>query len=158
MATWAYTSGSWSRVQMILGAVNPGSAGFMVSSRKRSRPTRSMIQRHSLAVRWSFHMMQGRNTRPWASSSTMPCIWPVRPMPASSVLSTPVERRTWRMEPTVACHQSSGSCSAHSGRGVYMGYSTVALPTTRPSESISSVLAPVVPMSMPMRNAMLILR
>ena len=69
-ATRAQTSGSWSRTQTSFGAVNPVSASLPVIAISRSGPTAARIASHSAAVRWSFHRIAGRRTRPAASSRT----------------------------------------------------------------------------------------
>ena len=96
--------------------MKPVSARFPVSSIRRSGPTRSSISTHSAAVRWSFHSRAGRITRPSASSTTSPCIWPERPMPATE---RPADTSASAAE--AASHQSSGSCSDQPGRGVESG-------------------------------------
>ena len=68
----------------------------------------------SAAVRWSFQRIAGRSTRSASSRTTSPCIWPERPIEVASTASA--ERAA-----SLARHQSSGSCSAHPGRGVASG-------------------------------------
>src|SRR6185436_4770954 len=54
----------------------------------------------------------------------------------------------------VASHQSSGSCSLQPGLGEAIGCSAVAVARTLPFSSQTSVLVPLVPMSMPSKWAM----
>ncbi len=143
-------SGSFSRTHRILPAVNPVRAGLPASSISFARPTFCSISAHCVAVRWSFHIIHGRSTLPASSSSTSPCICPVRPIPAMA--SLPVRERTCRMLVTVAFHQSSGFCSAQPGRGTCIGYSVVTSARTEPSGEIRTALLPDVPMSMPRRR------
>ena len=96
--------------------MKPGSARFPVSSIRRSSPMRSSISAHSKAVRWSFQRIAGRITRPVSSSTTRPCIWPERPIPA---ISRPAD--TSASADSAARSQSPGSCSAQPGRGVESG-------------------------------------
>ena len=96
--------------------MKPVSARFPVSPISRSSPTRASISAHSSAVRWSFHRIAGRMTAPDASSATRPCIWPERPIPATS---RPAD--TSASADSEARHQSSGSCSDQPGRGVESG-------------------------------------
>src|ERR1700693_2765909 len=115
-------------------------------ARSLSRPTRSVISAHCAAVRWSFQSSAGRMTRSAASRNTDPCIWPVSPMPAtfpSTALATSASTLH------DACHQSSGFCSVHPGRGVSSGYSWAAAAMTSPDSLTASALAPLVPMSRP---------
>src|SRR5262245_42440335 len=58
----------------------------------------------------------------------------------------------------VAFHQSSGFCSLQPGLGVEIGCSAVAVARTLPSSSQTRVFVPLVPMSMPSKWAMGILR
>ena len=83
------------------------------------------------------------------SRNTLPCIWPESPMPATEAGLIFPSFRTFLTLRADACHQSSGSCSDHPGRGLDRGYSNVALATIRPFSRIARVLVPLVPMSMP---------
>src|SRR5690606_36174302 len=53
---------------------------------------------------------------------------------------------------TVACHQSSGSCSLQSGRGWYAGYEALASARISPCSLIASVFVPDVPTSIPKKT------
>src|SRR5437764_933594 len=63
--------------------------------------------------------------------------------------ATPLFASASRTVAALARHQSSGSCSAQPGRGVLSGYSAAADPRVRPSSSMTRVLVPDVPISMP---------
>ena len=117
--TRAATSGSSSSSQRTLGAWNPVRAGLPATSRSRAAPTRSVIQAHCAAVRWSFHSRAGRRTSSRAPRKTEPCICPVRPSPATA--SRPTAPATRPRTSCAAAHQSAGSCSVQPGRGVASG-------------------------------------
>ena len=72
------------RTHKILEAVKPVSAGFAVISIRRLAPTFSVISSHSLAVRWSHQIIDGRITLLSLSSITRPCICPDKPTPLIS--------------------------------------------------------------------------
>jgi hypothetical protein len=91
-------------------------------------------------------VLAGRMTASLSSRKTAPCIWPVRPIPATSVATSFATRATTIR---VASHQSSGFCSDQPGCGENRGYSAVASASTRPASSIARHRAPVVPMSSP---------
>ena len=130
--------------------MNPVRAGLATRRIRASRPPAfSSISRHSAAVRWSFHNKAGRMTRPSVSRKTEPCIWPLRPSPATSSGRNRPDPRTCCTVSTVATHQSSGSCSDQPGRGWSQGYSAVAEARIVPRSSMASVLVPEVPMSIP---------
>ena len=122
---------------------------FVYSSKPCAPPAFSVIQSHCFCVRWSHQRMAGRITWFASSRATSPCIWPEKLTPAISSLGT---HFTILFSPSAtAFHQSSGFCSAQPGRGVYSGYSTVALAATLPVSSTAMHFAPEVPLSMPIR-------
>ena len=123
--------------------MKPASARLPVSSIRRARPTRSSISAHSAPVRWSFQRIAGRSTASSAPSATRPCIWPEKPSGSPSF--QPSSSRAERL----ACHQSSGSCSAQPGCGVESGYSRSTRASTSPAGEIAIALTPVVPTSSP---------
>ena len=130
--------------------MNPVSAGLATIRIRASRPPAACsISRHSSAVRWSFQSKAGRITSPASSRKTEPCIWPLRPMPATSSGRNVPAASTRPTVSTVAVHQSSGSCSDQPGRGWSQGYSAVAEARIVPRSSMARVLVPEVPMSMP---------
>ena len=129
----AHDSGSWSRTHSTLGAVSPVTASLPVTSMSCCAPMVRRISSHSAAVRWSFHRIAGRMTAPAASSSTIPCIWPVSPIAATSAPLTPVVARTDRIAVVAPSHHSAGSCSLHSGRGASKPYSAVPMPRRPPT-------------------------
>src|SRR6185295_18827560 len=93
-------------------------------------------------------MIAGRNTSSLESRRTKPCICPERPTALISSLDDC--DKTSRTTVIVACHQSSGSCSAHPVRVETKGTcSAVAEATTLPSGSITTARVPPVPTSMP---------
>ena len=111
-------SGSWRRSHSSFGAVKPGSARLPVSSISRSRPTVSSISAHSAAGalvvpedRRAQHAVAPRRARPARASGRESPIPSGAPAAAAAATSTD----------SVACHQSSGSCSAQPGRGVESG-------------------------------------
>src|SRR5689334_5752200 len=75
-------------------------------------------------------------------------------MPMAAMLAPGWWASTPRTDCTVAPHQSSGSCSAHPGRGVDSASGVVALAMTSPSRETRIALTPLVPTSRP-RNAAL---
>jgi len=115
MRAWRHTSGSCSRTHIILVRVKLVMARLQVSSTSRCSPTLAVIASTCAWVRLSHQMMEGRSTRPRSSSSTRPCICPERPTPAISPGGTLLSATTWVTAEMVACHQSSGCCSAQSG-------------------------------------------
>ncbi len=142
------TSGSWCFTHSSFGAVNPGMA--MLPARAVRSGSRRCISAHSAPLRPSFHRIAGRSTRPAPSSSVAPCICPDSPIPASAFQSASLAAaRAAAIAASVPCHQSSGSCSDHSGCG--RDTSSGALPTaiTRCAPSISSALTEDVPTSSP---------
>ena len=137
-----------SRSHSSFGAVKPVSARLPVAAISSSSPIRDSISSHSAPVRWSFQRIAGRSTCSSASSATSPCIWPDRPIPATSPRAELLERLLRRR------HQSSGSCSAQPGFGVESPYSSSARPTTSPSSEMASALRPLVPTSIPTATLM----
>ena len=110
--------GSWFRSQRIFGAVKPVKAGLATMRINALRPpARRSISSHSAAVRWSFQRIARRTTLHCLSRNTEPCIWPDRPIAFTSPGLSLAVLTTRRTEPIVAFHQSSGSCSLHSGLG-----------------------------------------
>ncbi len=152
-ATRAQSAGSWSRTQTSFGAVKPVRASLPVIRMSRSGPTAWRIASHSAPVRWSFHRIAGRSTAPASSSSTAPCIWPVRPMAWMSDPATPVDPMTDRIAVTAPSHQRPGSCSLQSGRGTSKPYSAAPTPRTAPDSSMRTAFVAVVDASMPRTNA-----
>ena len=129
--------------------MKPVSATLPTSRMSSARPKRVSISAHSAAVRWSFQRIAGRSTSCFASSSTRPCIWPVRPTAATSAPLAPASASAFRMLAAVPFHHSRGSCSDQSGLGVWSVSGVVADAATAPFSSIRSALAPVVETSMP---------
>src|SRR5262245_10782453 len=93
-------------------------------------------------------------TRFCLSRNTEPCICPDRPIDFTSAALSFAFLMTPRTVVTVAFHQSSGSCSLHSGLGWYSGYSAVASARIFPRSLIAIVFVPDVPMSMPKKVLM----
>ena len=110
--------GSLFRSHKIFGAVKPVSAGFATISISFFRPpARFSISSHSAAVRWSFHNSARRTTLLFLSKNTDPCICPESPTARTSAGFRFACFTTARTVFTIACHQSSGSCSLHIGLG-----------------------------------------
>ncbi len=68
-------------------------------------------------ARPSSQMMAGRMGWPSAPMGTMPSIWVVWTMASTCRGAMPDRSNTCRVVAATALHQSSGSCSAQSGRG-----------------------------------------
>ncbi len=152
------SSGSCARTHQIFGSVNPVSAGFATRSMRRFAPTCSVMARHSSSVLWSHQIGAGRTTSPAASSSTRPCICPLRPIAAISPASVLALDKHSAIATQAARHQSRGSCSAQPNCGDTIGAcSAVAEPNTRPASSSSTARVPPVPTSIP-RSFVVILR
>src|SRR5258706_16122870 len=78
---------------------------------------------------------------------TPPCICPEKPI--AWIGTSPARLSACPTALIVACHQSSGFCSAHPGCGTLMGYSCPPLPRIRVCSSITTALTLDVPRSMP---------
>ena len=93
------------------------------------------IRRAWSEARTSIHMIAGRRCRPWPSSATTVQVVASYEMPATASGVTPALCIASRTELTNACHHSSGSCSAHPGRGWVSWYGVAANASGRPSVS-----------------------
>eukprot|EP00042_Codosiga_hollandica_P002803 m.930314 g.930314 ORF g.930314 m.930314 type:complete len:357 (-) comp174465_c0_seq1:7-1077(-) len=140
-------SGSCFFTHNSLGAVKPGIARLPAMSCRRGAA--AVSSSHSAWLRPSFHRMAARSTASVLSSSTAPCIWPDRPMPRTAAKAIGWAARSLATAASVACHQSPGACSDHSGSGDDSVSALPAVPTIRPSPSSSSSLTSEVPRSMP---------
>ena len=149
-ASRAAASGSCRRSQSSLGAWKPVLARLPVIAitplapdpRGRSRRTRRACARRSRAAPGGSAHRRGRGTPSRASARRArraAMAWPCAAAVAAAARST------------VACHQSSGSCSVQPGRGVSSGIGRRRRARARaPSAARSTPLAPLVPISMPM--------
>ena len=113
------------RVDLRLVLLHPqdlgrGEAGQRIVAGDLDQPLLAQAARASrrtaACVRWSFHRMAGRSTSPASSSSTRPCIWPVRPMaamsPAGHACARPARGGCWP-----PCRPTSRTGSARTRAG-----------------------------------------
>jgi hypothetical protein len=148
MRARSYTCGSLSRAQMILGAVKPVRPGFGGLGHERFFAD---CLRDIVALRLRA-LVAPENGGPqhfvrFVEHDLGRASVPDKPTPAISSAGTVSRMRRTPLQ--VASHQSDAFCSAHIGRGVSRGYSSVALAATLPVSSIARTLVPLVPMSMP---------
>ena len=138
-------SGSFLRIQRSLGAVNPGIARFPVI-RCRSG-TASSSSKHSFPDLPSFQRIAGRNTSPFLSKSTAPCIWPDNPIPFRSDKEVCDFRSSIPF--SKARHHSSGSCSDQRGWGLLTSSDMLLSAKTELLSSMTSNFIAEVPKSIP---------
>ena len=145
--TFLKFSGSFFCIQRIFGAVNPANAMFAVYWESLSFPMTVFRYSVSSPVRPSFQRIAGRITLSSLSSVTRPCIWPPKPIPATSLRSIPsvsslIPSMLW-------VNQSSGFCSDQPGCGKNSGYSFDTMLQIFPDSSIRRSFTAEVPRSTP---------
>src|SRR6218665_2266906 len=151
-ATRAKASGSASRSHSICGSVQVGLARLAAMAKICA----SACARNAWVcarLRWSFHKMAGRMTRPWASSSTW--VW----APAENEIAAMARagqaacastaRNAWQQ----ARHQSCGSCSLQPGCGDSVATGLDASATSAPSARTMLTFSEPAPRSMPASSA-----
>jgi len=96
----------------------------------------------------SFHSgALSRASRPSASSSTVPCIWPHAATMAMRSRASGCVCNTARTARTVPAHQSAGRCSDQPKAGTICSCSCAEMATMRPCASTRAARTLPVPMS-----------